>query len=448
MITTLALLAAAAPQTAQQPTAMPGPARFGGTYHVATGTWTRERRDLSRGTTQVLYDNTAQSGYFTSANGPTGALAGVAIVDEGVIPGPTHPGPFPVAVADSAVIIESVTFAYCDLDTQPGVSGWQLDFYESYTPCIAPSPASLSGSAIVQGAPSNGCWTIDIDLTGVTFGMVADGGLANYGHQGDPDLDSFGVAYTYIGTGTGAAGPIIAGDPELTDPGWVPGAAPDAGAGTYFGVDGGCPGNGTGLGNLDLYFADAPWGPGCFFFGGYDNAGTACGGPLVGPYGGFFLEVSGSPNLGGVIFNASCTGNPNATGQPGEIGVFGSPFAADDRAVLFASQLPPNQFGIFAVGTVAIPPGTINSGNGTLCINPGAGGGLGRFIAPGQIKSTGPVGLVSLSTTIGEWSLTQVPNGLGFYSVQAGMTTHFQFWHREPVGLGFNFTGSAVVTWQ
>ncbi len=30
----------------------------------------------------------------------------------------------------------------------------------------------------------------------------------------------------------------------------------------------------------------------------------------------------------------------------------------------------------------------------------------------------------------------------------AGTTSYFQFWHRDQVGAGFNFTGGAGVTWQ
>lgn len=451
MISTLLILAAAAPQSTLTTAAMPGPARFGGTYHVASGTWQRGRAAASRGVQQVLYDNTAQSGYFTLEPGPTSPFATDRMIDEGILPGSTHPGPFPVAITEDVFAVGGVSIGYCDLDPRPQVSGWQLDFYESYAPCLgAPSSLNLNGTISVQGAPSNGCWVIDVDLAGASFSMVADGGVVNFGHQGNEEQDSFGVALRYAGSGTRDAGPIIAGDPLLTDPGWSPGSTPSAGAGTFFGPTGGCPGRGTGLGNSDRVFIQSAAYTGCTSFGGYENAGSACDAGLRGVFGGFHLEMRGgaAPGGGGVTTISGCTGFVNATGVPGELEAFGSSVAADNRVVLFASELPPDQFGLFSVGTESLPPGVFNSGNGTLCINPSVGGGLGRFMGPGQIKNTGPTGTASLSTASGEWTLARIPDSLGTYAALPGTTNHFQFWHREPVGFGFNFTGSAVITWQ
>ena len=126
----------------------------------------------------------------------------------------------------------------------------------------------------------------------------------------------------------------------------------------------------------------------------------------------------------------------------------GSAVGADNDAVLRAFNLPANEFGIFATGLAPIAPGTINSGNGTLCINPGAQGGLGRFAAANQIKNTGAAGEITLDTNAGEWDLSMIPTSVGTYAAAAGVTSYFQGWHREQVGAGFNFTGSCSVSWQ
>lgn len=147
------------------------------------------------------------------------------------------------------------------------------------------------------------------------------------------------------------------------------------------------------------------------------------------------------------ISEPGCTGNLNATGVPGQIEVTGNIDMSANTAILRAYDLPPNQFGIFLCGLSPLAPGTINSGNGTLCINPGAQGGLGRFDAPQQIRSTGPTGEMSLDSTTGAWITNVIPTSVGDLTLTGG-TVYYQAWHREPVGAGFNFTGSCVVNWQ
>ncbi len=143
-----------------------------------------------------------------------------------------------------------------------------------------------------------------------------------------------------------------------------------------------------------------------------------------------------------------CVGAITATGSPAICEVYGDIVAANGDAELRASDMPANQFGIFATGLATIAPMTVNSGNGWICINPGAQGGLGRFQGATQIKNTGAGGTFSLDSGAAEWDMTMIPTSTGTYAAMTGTTSNFQAWFREPVGAGWNFTGSCAVTWQ
>ena len=148
------------------------------------------------------------------------------------------------------------------------------------------------------------------------------------------------------------------------------------------------------------------------------------------------------------ISSPGCTGAVTSTGFPATCEVFGNSIASANDAQLVASGLPANQFVFFFTGLADVPPMTVNSGNGWVCINPAAAGGFGRFAAPNQIKNSGPLGTVTLDTNAGEWTLASIPSPWGNYAAVAGRTSYFEAWFRDPVGAGYNFTGSAVMTWQ
>lgn len=454
------LLSAAATSAAQTPVplargaaALAGPVRYAGQYHVDTGTWIRRPDPASRAGLAIVYSNTAGSGYFEGAVGPQGGAAGGEVIDAGVVPAPDHPGPFPFGVGDPTTWVEQVTIGYCDFDPAPGVAGFELDFYQSYNPCtFPPDPAQLAGSVALVGAPSNGCWSVDVVVPGFVLNHEGDGV-----HDGDMTVDRFGVAWRYTGAGTEPAGLLLGGDPANTDPGWTPGNEPSLGSNTYYGGTSGCPGFGSGFETGDYYWVEdsmninaLPGGSNCYFFGGYRNVGNSCGGPIRTPYASAHLEVRGQPFIVDVfpISDEGCTGFLNATGVPGEIFVYGQLQAAENNAELRATNLPSQQFGIFLTGLVPLAPGAFTSGNGTLCISPGAMGGLGRFDGAQQIRNTGSGGEMSLGTTAGEWDLSMIPTSTGTYAATVGITSHFQAWHREPVGAGFNFSGSCLVTWH
>lgn len=435
------------------PETMPGPARFAGTYHAATGMWTRSALTSAFGLTEVLYSNTTGNGYFSALVGPTGPAAGGTIVEAAQIPSTSSPVPFVLGGSgrDSS-LVDVVQIGYCDLDPMPGVSGWRIDFYNAYNPCtFPPAPAQLAGTATVVGAPSNGCWFFNVDVT--DFVLLHDGDGTN---DGDPSLDSFGIEWRYTGAGSAAAGLLVAGDPARTDASWVPGTPPSAGSNTYYGAPSLCLAGGSGYLHGDFLWVEDSAGTGglsagsnCYFFGGYDNGGSQCTDTPMTPYAAFHIEIAGlQDEIPPCICNPGCIGYPNATGVPGEIEVTGDPIAANNDVVLRSFSLPPFQFGIFATGLQPIAPGLINSGNGTVCIDPGAQGGLGRFAGANQIKNTGATGEMALDTNAGDWDLSMIPTSSGTYAAVAGITSHFQAWHREPVGAGFNFSNSTAVVWQ
>ncbi len=461
--TAFVLVATAAAQTTphlDKAARIIGPVKNAGTYHVVTGTWTRAHSVVaSFGLSDNIYSNTAQTGYYYPTIGPNGAAALGQLIDEGAVPGTTNPTVFANggAVTDLNQVTE-IQLAYCDFDPTAGVSGWTLSFYEDYAPCTFNNPTPV-GTVTVTGFPSNGCWIANLDLTAATgtgeeFMLQADGGAAAPGFDGIPALDSIGISWEYTGTGTDLAGPFISGDPAVTDSGWLTGN-PNTGSNTYYGETGGCPGTGSGYGNNDSYWIEDAFmvgglaqGSTCYWFGGYTNIGNPCGGSVRIPYGAFWMEMSTSLSVSSTVSSPGCVGAVTATGSPAVCEVIGDIVPANNNAEIRASGVPLNQFGIFATGLATIPPSTIFSGNGWICINPVALGGLGRFQGAAQIKNSGLGGTFSLDTTLGEWDLTSMPTSTGSYAVMAGITSNFQAWFREPVATGHNFSGSCSVTWQ
>ncbi|MEE2939252.1 MAG: hypothetical protein VX460_02585 [Planctomycetota bacterium] len=127
---------------------------------------------------------------------------------------------------------------------------------------------------------------------------------------------------------------------------------------------------------------------------------------------------------GGELGSAYCTANPNSTGAAGATGATGSIFAASDDVTLTVRELPPGQFGIFAVSRTA---GSLPVGDGVLCL----GGSVGRFDAPGQVFQADAAGGAAVPIALGA-----IPLGTGSVPVLPGETWHFQAWHRDVAGGG------------
>ena len=153
------------------------------------------------------------------------------------------------------------------------------------------------------------------------------------------------------------------------------------------------------------------------------------------------LIVSGTSGSGtGNIGTNYCTAVANSSGAPGTMSAKGSTAAAANNLTLEASSLPNNQFGIFVTSlTQGFVPGAGGTSNGNLCL----GGALGRFSQPSQILNTGSNGSFDLVV-----DTTMMPQGSGFVTIMPGDTWSFQAWHRDPVGVGSNFTDGLEISFN
>lgn len=136
-----------------------------------------------------------------------------------------------------------------------------------------------------------------------------------------------------------------------------------------------------------------------------------------------------------------CMANVNSTGVPGVLSADGSTMVAMNDVTLNASMLPANAFGFFIVssaqGFIQNPGGSF----GNLCVI----GGIGRYVGPGQIQTSGPSGSFSLMI-----DLTSIPQPTGSVPAAAGDTWNFQTWYRDssPMGPGSNFTNGLEVVFN
>ena len=449
-----ALMASAAAQTPQQLNAVhkvPGAVKHAGIYHVATGTWTRTGGSAvsNFGASDIVYSNTATSGYFTTAGGNAGFGSGAENFDEGGLPGTTNGNTFAGGAGPNRdeYNINGFSYAYCD-NSAAGLSGWTFNFYASYDPCtLGTAP---DGSVTVTNFPAaGGCWVVDIDLaSGSEICLEADGGALAPGWDDDPDFDSFGWSFTYAGSGAGTAGPLLVGDPVATDPTYVLGGLPLDGSNTYYGAVSACNSLGSGFLTQDFWWLEDPTGASsnCYFFGGYSN-NNGCGGPSN-PYASFYMEMlaepgsCGSPTIGTIY----CNSNPNSTGVNTSMSLLGSASAAANDLTMVAGNLPTGTFGFFLYsgtqGFAANPGGS----QGNLCV----GGAIGRFVGAGQIKNSGAGSDISLSTAASEWDLGALPAPTGSVAAMAGDSANFQAWHRDSVAgtAVSNFSDGITVTWQ
>jgi hypothetical protein len=110
--------------------------------------------------------------------------------------------------------------------------------------------------------------------------------------------------------------------------------------------------------------------------------------------------------------------------------------AADDL-FLTATDLPPNQFGIFFMGPAQIE---VPFGDGKLCVGAGSAG-LYRYRA----QSSGPAGVLVEGPIVGTSLSRFLPAG----RIAVGATWSFQNWHRDPggpCGFAFNTSNGMSVT--
>ena len=136
-----------------------------------------------------------------------------------------------------------------------------------------------------------------------------------------------------------------------------------------------------------------------------------------------------------------CVAIPNSTGMVGSLAAYGQSAVSANDVLLEATDLPLNAFGFYITSqTQGFTFPTPGAGN--LCI----AGSIGRYVGSGQIKNSGPAGVISL-----QLDLAMIPTPTGFVAAAAGETWNFQCWHRDVFqgGLvGSNFTRGLELTLQ
>lgn len=129
-----------------------------------------------------------------------------------------------------------------------------------------------------------------------------------------------------------------------------------------------------------------------------------------------------------------CTTSPNSVGAGALIGSAGDPSLSTNQFDLSVAGAVPGQFGIFFYGTPRTP---VAFGDGWRCV----GSPLSRFLPPILVDGTGAAAR-ALDVTV-------PPLASGPSAAVIGVSQGFQFWYRDPAGLGagFNVSDALEVTW-
>lgn len=134
-----------------------------------------------------------------------------------------------------------------------------------------------------------------------------------------------------------------------------------------------------------------------------------------------------------------CGSPPNSAGSRSKINATGSRDASRNQVLLVASDLPPDQTGVFMASMTRGWLTTLTGSQGTMCLD----GAVGSFLGPGEIQSSGPAGQIFLRI-----NTQRIPQPAGFVSIASGATWRFQAWHRDSVNgqVVSHFTQAIRVT--
>ncbi len=433
----MVLAGSAFAQTATQAQPITSPVKDAGTFHLATGTWTRGLTPVALAGPEVIYDNTCTTGFFT------GLVQGEEAGDSGRIPSlssPTNTTSL-TGLADNYTV-NGFTVAYCSYE--PLVTTIGLGFYDCYAACDNggagyPSPATAAFALVNvpagTAAGSQGCWIIGFDLENTTF-EFALGGDCNGTYDNVASTDSFGWSWTQLIPTTGLdAGPLLTGDPL----GFFNASCGGVGGGTTFVGASALPG--SGIGNLDFFEVTNNPAGGCFFFGGYSAAN---------PYSSFYLQLEGAAGPGGNnTGNAYCFGDGSGAlcpcvnnGGAGE-GCANSGGAGATLTGTGNGSFSNDTLAFNIAGVVGAKPGLLIKGNNQV----GIPAGDGILCTTGQSQRSQVQVTAAGATTFNDFL------GSPFGSVaNMGSASNFQFWYRDPQGSpcgnGFNFSNGWTVTYQ
>jgi len=432
--TSVLLCVTASAQSTLTPQKITAPIKDRGTYHLATGTWTRTSPSNSFNS-EVLFNNTAVSGYFF------GTTAGFNTVDHGRIPSISSPaGPDSVTGNVDIYTIDCFQIGYCSsIPAAGGGVDFVITFYDSYGPCTdvdAPGTnivAGFFGTGLAGGTPAStqGCWTASFDLanTTVTFtlGGDADGTWDNVAND-----DSFGwgldMTNAIVGSGGNGTGPFIAGNCPV---GGV--TVPQRGFGTKFGGVSGAT-NATGLGTDDFFWIDSAMAGstmttngGCFFFGGCT---INVPGPAHNPYSGYWLQLFGNKaSLDNFAGTAYCSSVINASGSQAVMSFSG--FDPNADLTLAVDGLPNGAGQLFSGSMGFETPGMAMLGDGPLC-------------AAMNVVRINPVLTAGMMMQAAN-RVTLALNYTAPYASSFTGTRYFQHWFRSTLATGTGSNGSSGV---
>ena len=177
-----------------------GPVKDLGIYHVATDTWTRATHSTANFGVDVLYNNNANTGYFSPQE------ESWSVIDAGRIPGTTE--------GNSACYeINCYQTGYCT--NQANKITLEVTWYEGYAQCsnaytggLASTLTGPVGKVITTGLPasttgSQMCWIVTLDFAGTgqefklggDFDNVLDDPISGgypFDGRGENQLDDYG----------------------------------------------------------------------------------------------------------------------------------------------------------------------------------------------------------------------------------------------------------------
>ncbi|MEZ6004341.1 MAG: hypothetical protein R3F33_09165 [Planctomycetota bacterium] len=466
---------------------MHGPARFGGVYHVATGTWTRNMPQAVSLGPNITYNNTANSGSFATFGIENQAPGeSLEIVHSGRVPSPTTPG---ISGVLDVHDVNGMDIGYCVGDDSLASGGLsaQIHFYNRYAPCTEPDIfTQFAGTFVVAGLPGadpfntslgySTCWIVQFDMAG--GGEICLFGDGDGVYDGDLDFDAFGLGIEFdpggVGgyVGTTVVGPILAGDRDWTvrAPGeLLPASANGSGGGgdTFYGPAEVCLPTGGGLNSTGYDAFDSCWvdyGPssttasGCYWFGGYvGNSGCAADSNVPVPSASLYTVLYADTAYCDVghldpTVHFCDPADPNSTGVP--VNLIGWSISTAPYLHFEARGGPPGEFALMLIGTGADAVSPLPISDGHLCLSVFGGNQFGRYnVAGSALNSIGAFDSTGvLQNLVGTSSLTtgfDIPTAIpipGYTTIQAGDVWHFQLWYRDtPAGPGHSNLSNAAT---
>jgi hypothetical protein len=455
------------------------PIQHAGVYHVATGTWTHHASLANVTGPDVIYNNTCAPAYYVAMNGLESFQHRSRIPSTS---GPTTPSVYyGTARNDEApgcldsYTVNGFQIAYCSLAVTR--VDWSWDFASSYTLCgqgdmVSQYNVVLTGLPGILSNHSQGCWIVDIDLSGTSGGGIVLSADGDGTYAGPSTLEQFGFSLMETNQPLSRyTGPILAGDYTWTG-GQVAG---------YFtpcsGTDGTIWDNpitlaeeGTGMAsnNFFRYAAtpgpvSAPSGPGCYDFRPsvhadfwlklYANPGCVIDN--------WSWSVFCMPGEGGVQACTTCSppNPPIAHGRGcdnfgqhtggAQLDGTGVPQISNDTFV-FTSQYENNTaFTILMQGTATT---NVVFGAGVRCV---AGHLVRLYSGPAGSAANGdPAGTIHRPGPVDPRSIHQASLDRGYdIAAHAPVTLYYLAYYRDPLasphcnGATFNATEGGALIW-